>query len=114
LEERLKRLEDKLDRTEAELSESKRTANKYMERVLTTNDDVKSKFDQQYSQEIADLKDRHTRELESAKQNLTDIYEKRIEYMRELKESMERRVIKLEQDLTDKTRSYEELLVEYR
>jgi len=42
-------LEEKLDRNEAELSEAKRTANKYMERVLSTNDDVKSKFEQQYS-----------------------------------------------------------------
>lgn len=67
LEERVKRLEEKLDRNEAELSEAKRTANKYMERVLSTNDDVKSKFEQQYSQEISDLKDRHARELESTK-----------------------------------------------
>ena len=114
LEERLKRLEEKLDRNEAELSESKRTASKYMERVLSTNDDVKSKFEQQYTQEMSDLKDRHARELDLAKQNLTEIYEKRIDYMRELKESFERRVLKLEQDLSDKTRSHEELMVEYR
>lgn len=34
--------------------------------------------------------------------------------MRELKESFERRVLKLEQDITDKTKSHEELLVEFR
>lgn len=45
LEERFKRVEDKLDRTEAELVEQKRIANKYMERVLSTNDDVKNKFE---------------------------------------------------------------------
>ena len=49
LEERVKRMEDKLDRTEAELSDAKRTANKYMEKVLVTSDDVKGKFEQQYS-----------------------------------------------------------------
>jgi hypothetical protein len=38
-----------------------------MERVLSTNDDVKSKFEQHYTQEINDLKDRHNRELELAK-----------------------------------------------
>jgi predicted solute-binding protein len=43
-----------------------------------------------------DLKERHARELELAKQNLIDIYEKRVEYMRERKEEFERRVIKLE------------------
>jgi hypothetical protein len=59
LEERFKRLEEKLDRTEAELLESKRAASKYMERVLSTNDDVKSKFEREYTQEINDLKERH-------------------------------------------------------
>lgn len=34
LQERVKRMEDKLDRTEAELLDSKRAAHKYMERVL--------------------------------------------------------------------------------
>ncbi|CDW86764.1 UNKNOWN [Stylonychia lemnae] len=114
IEERYKRVEDKLDRTEAELLEQKRIANNYMERVLSTNDDVKGKFEQQYTQEINDLKDRHARELDLAKQNLTDIYEKRLDYMRELKDSYERRIMKLEQDYTDKNKSYEELLMEYR
>lgn len=45
LEERSKRLEEKLDRTEEELLESKKAAQKYMERVLNTNDDVKSKYE---------------------------------------------------------------------
>lgn len=34
LEERLKRMEDKCDRTEAELLDSKKVAQKYMEKVL--------------------------------------------------------------------------------
>lgn len=45
LDERVKRLEDRLDRTEVELSDAKKTAQKYMDRVLQTNDDVKNKFE---------------------------------------------------------------------
>ena len=45
MEERVKRLEEKLDRTEEELLESKKTAQRYMDRVLNTNDEVKSKFE---------------------------------------------------------------------
>lgn len=60
------------------------------------------------------MKDRHARELDLAKSNLTDIYEKRLDYMKELKDSFERRVMKLEQDYADKNRSYEELFVEFR
>lgn len=41
----MKRLEEKLDRTEEELVDAKKAATKYMERVLNTNDDVKSKFE---------------------------------------------------------------------
>ena len=82
LEERLKRMEDRAERTEAELLESKRVAQKYMERVLQTTDDVRGKFERDYSQELADLKERHTRELESAKNHLVDIYERRVEHLR--------------------------------
>jgi len=49
---KVKRLDDKLDRTEQSLLESKKQAEKYMDRVLNTNDDLKMKFDQQYSTEI--------------------------------------------------------------
>ena len=45
-----------------------------MDRVLTTNDDIKGKFEEKYAQEMNDLKERHNKELEMAKKNLTDIY----------------------------------------
>lgn len=43
-----------------------------------------------------------------------DIYEKRLDYFKERKDESERRVVKLEQDLKDKSKSYEEILVEFR
>jgi len=48
LEDKVRRLEDKLDRTELSLLESKKQAEKYMDRVLNTNDDLKMKFDEKY------------------------------------------------------------------
>jgi len=38
-----------------------------MERVLNTNDDVKSKFEVQYTKEIQEIKDRHAKEMELTK-----------------------------------------------
>jgi len=38
-----------------------------MDRVLSANDEVKGKFDLQYSKEIDDLKDRQAKELALAK-----------------------------------------------
>jgi prefoldin subunit 5 len=43
-----------------------------------------------------------------------EVYEKKIEYLSERKDEGERRIMKLEQDLRDKTKSYEEILVEFR
>ena len=60
LEEKSKRFEDKLDRTEMSLLEAKKQTEKYMDRILSANDDVKSKFDQQYTNEIEELKQRQT------------------------------------------------------
>ena len=57
-----------------------------MDRVLSANDDVKSKFEQQYSREMEDLKDRQTKELNSVKQNLSDFYERKVEFLTERKD----------------------------
>ena len=45
LQESVKRLEDKLERSELSLLEAKKQAEKYMDRALSANDDVKNKFD---------------------------------------------------------------------
>jgi len=57
-----------------------------MDRVLSANDEVKGKFDLQYTKEIDDLKDRQAKELAFAKQNLTDLYERKVEYLTERKD----------------------------
>ena len=49
-----------------------------------------------------------------SKANLIDVYEKKIDYLRERKDEGERRIMKLEQDFRDKAKSYEELLIEFR
>lgn len=48
------------------------------------------------------------------KQNLTDLYERKVEYLTERKNEQERRILKLEADLRDKSKSYEELIFEFR
>lgn len=48
LEEKVKRLEDKIDRTEQELVESKRTAQRYMDKVLDSSGEERVKFEEKY------------------------------------------------------------------
>lgn len=114
LQDQVKRLEDKLDRAEQGLMEAKRQADKYMERVLNTNDDLKSKFDQKYSSEVEELKARHAKELEMNVQNLKEHYERKTTDLTERKEELEMRLSKLEKQLADRGQAYEELLYEYR
>lgn len=85
-----------------------------MERVLNTNDDLKSRFDQKYSSEIEDLKARHAKELEMNLQNLKEHHEMRTQDLTERKEELELRLSKVEKQLSDRGQAYEELLYEYR
>lgn len=78
-----------------------------MERVLTANDDVKSKFETQYTQEIQELKDRQTKEMTLAKENLVDVYDRKVGFLTERKDEQERRIGKLEADLREKSKGYE-------
>ena len=111
---KVKRLEDKVDRAELSLLDAKKQAEKYMDRVLSANDEVKGRFDLQFTKEIEELKDRQSKELIHSKQNLTDLYERKVEYLTERKDEQERRIHKLEQDYREKSKSYEELIFEFR
>ena len=55
-------MEDKLDKTEMEMIDSKKQASTYMERVLNTNDDVRNKFEHKFSSELEELKSKVTDE----------------------------------------------------
>jgi len=99
LEDKVRRLEDKLDRTELSLLESKKQAEKYMDRVLNTNDDLKMKFDQKYQTEMENLKSRYNKDLELIKNNMMDVYEIKTTHLTERKDELEIRMHKLEKSL---------------
>lgn len=114
LEDKVRRQSDKLDRTEQSLLESKKQAEKYMDRVLNTNDDLKLKFDSQYATEMENMKARYTKDLELTKQNLVDIYETKTQHLLERRDELEIRNTKLDKQLADRSAAYEELLGEFR
>lgn len=98
----MKRLEDKLERSELSLLEAKKQAEKYMDRALSANDDVKSKFDSQFAQEVDDLKNRYKRDLDAIKSNLVEMHEVKAGNLTERKEELELRNAKLEKQLADR------------
>lgn len=85
-----------------------------MDKVVNSSEDNKNKFEEKYSKEIGEIKERHAKEINLTKSNLIEVYEKKIEYYKERKDDLERRVSRLEDDLKDKSKSYDEVLVEYR
>ena len=85
-----------------------------MERVLTCNDDIKVKFDQKYTTELQEIKDRYNKDLELVKQNLLDIYETKTLHLTERRDELELRNAKLDKQLADRQTAYEDLLTEFR
>ena len=52
--------------------------------------------------EMDELRGRHARDLEMAKTTLSDIYEQRVAHLKDCKDELDGRVLKLEQQLKDK------------
>ena len=85
-----------------------------MDRVLNTNDDLKAKFDQKFATEVEDLKARYSKDLEMMKQNLIEVYEAKNNHLTERRDELEMRNNKVEKQLQDRQKAYEELLGEFR
>ena len=85
-----------------------------MDRVLNSNDENKIKFDQKYTTEIQDLKNRYAKYLEMIKSNLVEVYQTKTAHLTERKEELELKNQKLEKQLSDRSKAYEELLYEFR
>lgn len=121
LHDRIKRLENNIERGEdqrqkqyAELLDAKKSAQSYLERLLNNAGDYGSAAQKKHTEELNQLKLIHEKDLQMHKDNLCEVYEKKIEYLREAKEESEMRLAKTERDLSEKTASYDEILVEYR
>lgn len=114
LTEKLKRLEDKLDKAEREYIEAKNQAQEYLFQLLNVKNEAMQSYEKRIYSELSDIKEKHQHELESAKQNLIDIYEKQISFLKEAKEEQEIRKENLEGQVKEKQHSYETLLIDYR
>lgn len=114
LENDIERLENQKDKQYAEMMDAKKNAQNYLERLLNSTGDYGSSAHKKHLEELNLLKQAHEKELIIHKENLSEVYEKKIEYLREAKEESDIRLAKAERDLLDKTKAYEEILIEYR
>jgi len=75
-------------------------------------DDVRTRYETKYLEQLNDLKEGHKKDLESAKATLTEIYEKRIQSLSQEKGDADMKLVAIEQRLKNKSDQYEELLQE--
>jgi chromosome segregation ATPase len=114
LQDKLQRLEDRNDRLEIEILEAKNQSQSYLARLLDSKSEQSTSFEDKFRKEINELRERHHKELQVIKENLTDVHERRAEYLTEAKETAERKLLKTEQDLKDKSEAFDMLLLEFR
>ena len=112
LSEKNKRLEDKNDQLTKDLQDSKAKINEYVDKLLNMKDDVRTRYETKYLEQLNDLKEGHKKDLESAKATLTEIYEKRIQSLSQEKGDADMKLVAIEQRLKNKSDQYEELLQE--
>ena len=111
---KIHRLEDCNDRLEIEITEARAATQEYLNKLLNTKKENTSTLEDKFMAEISEMRERHVKELESQKTSLTEIHDRRVEFLREAKEEADVKIQKIEQDLKDKTNGYDELLLESR
>lgn len=114
LQDQVQRLEDKLDRAEQTMLDAKKQADKYMDKALNANDDIKQKFEQHQSSIVEDMKARHKTDMEQIKANLVEVYQAKQQHLQERKDELELHNQKLEKQLQDRSDAHQELLTEFR
>lgn len=70
-----------------------------MHQLLNLKTDSVASYEQKIYREISELKEKHNHELEMAKNNLTDIYEKQIRFLREALDEKELKSDTMEREL---------------
>ncbi len=109
-----KKLEDKIDRLEAELEETKKMSKDYLTQLFNSKNNMFYDYEKKINQELADLRGKHKEELESAKNNLRDIYERQISFLKDNKEELETKIDQLTTQNKEKSQAFEEILEENR
>lgn len=87
--EKNKRLEERLDRLENDLKEAKDQAQEYLFRLLNHKTETVADYEKKVNTQINELREKHNFELKQSKENLIEIYEKQIRFLKDAKEEVE-------------------------
>lgn len=112
--EKNKRVEDRLDRLESELLNEKNRSQEYLHQLLNLKTDSISSYEQRIYKEISELKEKHGMELQATKNNLVDIYEKQLRFVKEALDEKELKLENVERELRERSKDSEQLLIDHR
>lgn len=103
-----------MDRLESELLNEKNRSQEFLHQLLNLKTDFQSSYEQRIYKEISELKEKHHLELQTSKNNLVDIYEKQIRFLKESVDEKDIRLKETETHLREKVRETDQLLVDNR
>ncbi len=66
--------------------EAKKQAQTYLEKLLNLKDQERTEVYDRHAREVDSLREKSNKDIELAKQALTDLYEKKVEYLSEAKD----------------------------
>lgn len=69
--------------------EAKKNAQNYLEKLLNTKDDERINMHERHIKEIDNLREKHQKEIQLAKDSLADLYEKKVQHLTETKDEYE-------------------------
>lgn len=110
LSEKNKRLEDKMDRLEIDLQESKRREQDYLTQLLETRSNSAMEYQEKFTKELYDLKEKHAYDLQVSKTHQTEMYERQLRFLQEQKDEHECKAQRLENQLKERENEYRELV----
>ena len=114
LHEQVSKLEDKIERLEADLEQTRKMSKDYISEMMSTKSTYNFSYEKRINDDLAELKEKQRQELETVKDNLKDIYERQIAFLKDNKDELEMKLDKATADNKEKTRAYDEVSNENR
>jgi len=99
---------------EEEIKETRKANNSYIEKLTDKNINLNNIYENNMKREIEDMKKKYNQDLDNLKKVYEEIAEKRTTYLREEKDDLNAKILKLENNLKHKEEAYDILNTELR
>jgi len=99
---------------EEEIKETRKANNSYIEKLTDKNINLNNIYENNMKREIEDMKKKYNQDLDNLKKVYEEIAEKRTTYLREEKDDLNAKILKLENNLKQKEEAYDILNTELR